>query len=131
MAGFYALTAPTSDHPPGRSRLYGLIVPTPRLAVESANQRSARTEGCAVLEHLRLLALWPDQATAVRKVLACRRDLWHRRTERELDGSGGSQGRQYLDTQPFSRDGHLIAQLEFDGFTSTEAEYGVRQVGLG
>ena len=32
QAGFYALTAPTSDLQPGRSRLYGLVVPAPRVA---------------------------------------------------------------------------------------------------
>ena len=32
MGGYYALTAPTSDLQPGRSRLYGLLVPTPRAA---------------------------------------------------------------------------------------------------
>ena len=32
MGGYYALTAPTSDLQPGRSRLYGLVVPAPRTA---------------------------------------------------------------------------------------------------
>ena len=30
LSGYYALTAPTADLQPGRSRLYGLVVPTPR-----------------------------------------------------------------------------------------------------
>ena len=32
MSGYYALTAPTADLHPGRSRLYGLVVPAPRAA---------------------------------------------------------------------------------------------------
>ncbi|CAA9362717.1 MAG: hypothetical protein AVDCRST_MAG16-3216 [uncultured Frankineae bacterium] len=32
LSGYYALTAPTPDLRPGRSRLYGLVVPAPRVA---------------------------------------------------------------------------------------------------
>jgi hypothetical protein len=49
MAGLSALTAPTSDHPPGRNPLHGLVVPTPRLANESVSQRSVRLEGAQYL----------------------------------------------------------------------------------
>jgi Host cell surface-exposed lipoprotein len=36
---------------------------------------------------------------------------------------------EYLDSQSFSRIG-LIRQLEFDGFTASQATYGVNQTGL-
>ena len=36
MGGYYALTAPTSDLQAGRSRLYGLVVPAPRVAAPAA-----------------------------------------------------------------------------------------------
>ncbi len=43
LSGYYALTAPTSDLQPGRSRLYGLIVPAPRPApARPAATRPAR-----------------------------------------------------------------------------------------
>ena len=39
------------------------------------------------------------------------------------------KAQEYLDSQAFSRSG-LIEQLEFEGFTRQQAEYGVRTVGL-
>ncbi len=35
----------------------------------------------------------------------------------------------YLDSQPFSRSG-LIGQLEYEGFTTAQATYGVNAAGL-
>ena len=35
----------------------------------------------------------------------------------------------YLDSQHFSRSG-LIAQLKYEGFSQTQAEYGVKKAGL-
>jgi hypothetical protein len=37
--------------------------------------------------------------------------------------------KQYLKTMPFSRAG-LIDQLEYEGFTSAQARYGVKKAGL-
>jgi hypothetical protein len=37
--------------------------------------------------------------------------------------------KDYLDYSSFSRSG-LIDQLEYDGYTATQAEYGVSQAGL-
>jgi hypothetical protein len=39
-----------------------------------------------------------------------------------------SKAQSYLDTMAFSREG-LINQLKYEGFTTEQAEYGVKAVG--
>ena len=129
-AGFYALTASTVDHPPGRSRLYGLVVPTPRLAVESVSQRNARLKGA---QYLSLLAF--SRAGLIRQLQFERysaADATYGTDVQNVNwmAQAARKAREYLNVQPFSRDG-LVRQLEFEGFTRAEAEHGVKQVGLG
>lgn len=130
MAGFYALTAPASDHPPGRSRLYGLVVPTPRLAVESVSQRNARLKGAQYLGFLAFSR--PGLIKQLQFEGFSLPDATYGTDVQNANwlAQAARKARQYLDTQPFSRDG-LIRQLEFEGFTRAEAEHGVRSVGLG
>lgn len=128
-AGFYALTAPTSDHPPGRSRLYGLVVPTPRLAVESVSQRNARLKGA---QYLGLLAF--SRSGLIKQLQFERFSLADATYGTDVQNANwmaqaARKAKEYLNVQPFSRDG-LIEQLLFEGFTRTEAEHGVKQVGL-
>jgi hypothetical protein len=129
-AGFYALTAPTSDHPPGRSRLYGLVVPTPRLAVESASQRNARLKGA---QYLGVLAF--SRSGLIKQLQFEGFSLADATYGTDVQNANwmaqaARKAREYLNSQPFSRDG-LIRQLEFEGFTRAQAEYGVKHVGLG
>ncbi len=45
LGGYYALTGPSPDLQPGRSRLYGLVVPTPRAAAPGP-ARPGASAGC-------------------------------------------------------------------------------------
>jgi hypothetical protein len=49
-------------------------------------------------------------------------------TETEGQRQAAKMAESYLNTMPFSREG-LIEQLEYEGFTRQEAEYGVDQTG--
>ena len=134
MAGFYALTAPTTDHLAGRSRLYGLVVPGRAAApaapvTETISQRNARLKAAQYLQFLAfsrsgLIEQLEFDGFSTRDATYgtdAQKATWMRQAARKA--------RQYLDTMRFSRAG-LISQLEFEGFTSAEAAYGVSQVGL-
>ena len=133
MAGFYALTAPTSDLLAGRSRLYGLVVPgstaPPKPATETVSQRNARLKAAqylqftafsrsGLIEQLEFEGFTTPDATYGTDA---QRANWMAQAARKA--------KQYVDVMPFSRAG-LITQLEFEGFTSAEAAYGATQVGL-
>jgi hypothetical protein len=133
MAGFYALTAPTATHTPGRSRLYGLVVPgsptTARPARESAGQRNARVKAAqylqfsafsrsGLIEQLEFEGFSTADATYGTDAM---RANWA--------VQAAKKAKQYLEFSAFSREG-LIRQLEFEGFTTAEAVYGVTQAGL-
>lgn len=133
MAGFYALTAPTPDHSPGRSRLYGLVVPgaqpTPRPTDESVSQRNARLKAADYLEYsafsrsglIKQLEFEGFSAADATYGTDAQRANWSAQAARKA--------KQYLEHSPFSREG-LVRQLEFEGFTTAEATYGVNQAGL-
>lgn len=135
MAGFYALTAPASNHPPGRSRLYGLVVPTPRKANETPAERNARLKAAQYLSFIgfsRLGLIQQLSSPFGDKFSVADATYGTDVQNANWNAQAARKARNYLDLMPFSREG-LIEQLSSpagDQFTRAEAEFGVRQVGL-
>jgi hypothetical protein len=133
MAGFYALTAPTAERTPGRSRLYGLLVPvvapTGTPARESVSQRNARLKAVQYLQYsafsrsglIKQLEFEGFSTADATYGTDAVRASWAAQAARKAQ--------QYLEYSSFSRQG-LVRQLEYEGFTSAEAAYGVSRTGL-
>jgi hypothetical protein len=133
MAGFYALTAPTPEHTPGRSRLYGLVVPgstpTSRPASESAGQRNARLKAAQYLEFSAFSRSGLIDQLEFEGFSTADATYGTDAVKANWAVQAAKKAKQYLEISPFSREG-LIDQLEFEGFTTAEATYGVTQAGL-
>ena len=68
----------------------------------------------------------PPRWTSEHRPLAQSED---RRQTVDYNEQAAKSAKDYLDFSSFSRSG-LIEQLEFEGYTSEQAEYGVSQTGL-
>lgn len=133
MAGFYALTAPTADYTPGRSRLYGLLVPgsssPAKPASETVSQRNARLKAARYLEYSAFSRSGLIDQLEFEGFSTADSTYGTDAIKANWAAQAARKAKQYLEYSPFSREG-LIRQLEFEGFTTAEATYGVSQTGL-